>query len=170
MPARFVHLRTRSTYSVAEGAVAIKALPGMCLTAQTPAVALTDTNNLFGALEFSETAAKAGLQPIIGVSLAVAPPRDDRAAARDAEPAEVALLAQTEDGYLNLLKLSSLAYLSGVDGARCVSLQDIKARSHGLICLTGGPDGFIGRLARTGRAPQAEAALDSLAAAFDGRL
>jgi DNA polymerase-3 subunit alpha len=170
VPARFVHLRTRSVYSVAEGAVAIKALPGLCLGAHTPAVALTDTNNLFGALEFSETAAKAGLQPIIGVSLAVAPPSDGRPTMRAAETAELVLLAQSEAGYRNLLKLSSQAYLTGIDGARAVALGDVEARADGLICLTGGPDGLLGRLLRSGRQPQVETVLDRLRAAFGDRL
>jgi DNA polymerase-3 subunit alpha len=133
-------------------------------------VALTDANNLFGALEFSETAAKSGLQPIIGVSLTVAQAREDRQTPKAAEPCEIVLLAQSEVGYANLLKLSSQAYLSGVNGARAVALSDIEARSEGLICLTGGPNGILGRLLRAGRVPQAEAVLDQLQAAFLDRL
>jgi DNA polymerase-3 subunit alpha len=155
---------------VGEGAVALKALPGLCAAGGMPAVALTDSNNLFGALEFSETAAKAGLQPIVGLSLAVAPEDERRPGARPQEPGEIVLLAQSEVGYRNLLALTSRVYLDGGEGPRALPLADVLARSDGLICLTGGPDGALGRLVRAGRTPQAEARLAALAAAFPGRL
>ena len=69
---RFIHLRLHSAYSLLEGAIPVKALPKLCAEAGMPAVALTDTGNLFAALEFSETMAKAGIQPIIGCQLALA--------------------------------------------------------------------------------------------------
>ncbi len=69
---RFIHLRLHSAYSLLEGAIPVKALPKLCEAADMPAVALTDTGNLFAALEFSEVMAKAGLQPIIGCQLALA--------------------------------------------------------------------------------------------------
>ena len=73
MPApRFIHLRLHSAYSFLEGAIQIKKLAGLCQAADMPAVALTDTGNLFAALEFSETLAKDGIQPIIGCQLALA--------------------------------------------------------------------------------------------------
>ena len=68
----FIHLRLHSIYSLLEGAMSVKALPGLCAGQAMPAVAITDRNNLFGALEFSETAAKAGVQPIIGCQLDLA--------------------------------------------------------------------------------------------------
>jgi DNA polymerase-3 subunit alpha len=81
---RFIHLRVRSAYSLLQGAIQVKALPDLCKTAGTPAVALTDAGNLFAALEFSETAAKAGVQPIMGcqLDLAYAPPASSQASAR----------------------------------------------------------------------------------------
>src|SRR6056297_1974607 len=63
---RFIHLRLHTEYSLLEGAMRVKKLPGMVADAGMPAVAVTDTNNIFCALEFSELAAKAGVQPIIG--------------------------------------------------------------------------------------------------------
>jgi len=63
---RFIHLRTHSEYSLLEGALRLKKLPGMCADMGMPAVALTDTNNMFAALEFSEYASGAGVQPIVG--------------------------------------------------------------------------------------------------------
>ncbi|MCK4860982.1 MAG: PHP domain-containing protein, partial [Rhodobacteraceae bacterium] len=63
---RFIHLRLHSAYSLLEGAISVKKLPQMCSDWHMPAVAVTDSGNLFGALEFSETASKAGIQPIVG--------------------------------------------------------------------------------------------------------
>ncbi|TVQ57327.1 MAG: PHP domain-containing protein, partial [Rhodobacteraceae bacterium] len=168
--AAFVHLRVRSVYSVGQGAIPLGALPALCERAGTPAVAVTDANALFGALEFSETAAKAGVQPILGLSLALAYAAAERPDERPPAPAEIALLAQNEAGWLNLMKLASMVYLESGDGWRCVAPEAVEAHADGLICLTGGPDGPLGRLVRDGRAAQAEALLDRLAAAFPDRL
>ena len=69
---RFIHLRLHTEYSLLEGAIPVKKLPQMCINADMPAVAVTDTNNMFCALEFSEGAAKAGVQPIIGCQIDLA--------------------------------------------------------------------------------------------------
>ena len=68
---RFIHLRVHSEYSLLEGAMRLKKLPGLCVDRAMPAIALTDTNNLFGALEFSEKLSAAGVQPIVGAQLSV---------------------------------------------------------------------------------------------------
>jgi len=103
---RFIHLRVHTEYSLLEGAIRVKKLAGMCQDAKMPAVAVTDTNNMFAALEFSEYAAGAGVQPIIGcqVDLSYAPamPGD-----KPVPPAPIVLLAQNEQGYENLMKLNS---------------------------------------------------------------
>src|SRR5512141_1088021 len=67
----FVHLRTHSAYSLLEGALTIQKLAALAKTDGAPALALTDSNNLFGALEFSEALAEAGIQPIIGLTLSL---------------------------------------------------------------------------------------------------
>ena len=90
--ATFIHLRTHSAYSLSEGALPVKQLAELAKTMKMPAVAITDTGNLFGALEFSETCAEKGLQPIIGCSLKVdmaerEPETPGRAAAGLAKPA-----------------------------------------------------------------------------------
>ena len=71
-PPRFIHLRVHSAYSLLEGAMPVKKLIGLCAKTAMPAVALTDTGNLFAALEFSDMAKAAGVQPIIGCQLALA--------------------------------------------------------------------------------------------------
>ncbi len=77
-PADFVHLHVHSAYSLAEGAIKIEALAELCVDQSMPAVALTDSGNLFGALEFSEAMVQAGVQPIVGSALALTPEEDDR--------------------------------------------------------------------------------------------
>ncbi len=99
---RFIHLRVHSEYSLLEGAVPVKKLTGLCESMDMPAVALTDTNNMFAALEFSVTASGAGLQPIVGCQIDVAyePPVPGE---QPKAPAPVVLLAQSEQGYENLM-------------------------------------------------------------------
>ncbi|MFT7107583.1 MAG: DNA polymerase-3 subunit alpha, partial [Yoonia sp.] len=134
-----------------------------------PAVAVTDTNNLFCALEFSEGAAKAGIQPIIGcqIDLTYATPEPGK---RPEAPAPIVLLAQNEAGYMNLMKLNSCIYLDAGGQLPQVSLDDLTTYHAGLICLSGGPDGPVGRLLRQGHRPKAEILMDSLAAIFPDRL
>ena len=167
---RFIHLRARSAYSLLEGAIPVKRLAALAAGHAMPAIGLADTNNLFGALEFAETCAKAGVQPVMGLTLSVT-----RGAARPGErqapPAPLALYAKDEAGWLNLMALSSAAHLdTGPSEAPHVTLDALEARAAGLICLTGGADGPLGRLAGSGHQPAAEALADRLAAAFPGRL
>ncbi|MEL6609732.1 MAG: PHP domain-containing protein, partial [Pseudomonadota bacterium] len=107
---RFIHLRLHSEYSLLEGAVRMKKLPGLIADMGMPAVALTDTNNMFAALEFSEGAAKAGVQPIIGCQIDVAfDPAQPGEKPRD--PAPLVLLAQSEAGYEALMRLNTCLYV-----------------------------------------------------------
>ena len=166
---RFIHLRVHTEYSLLEGAMRVTSLPGLCADQGMPAVAVTDTNNMFCALEFSETAAKAGVQPIIGCQIDLrfaAPQPGDRAR----PPAPIVLLAQSEAGYRNLMKLNSALYLRGDGAAAHVTLEEVAAQSEGLICLTGGPDGPLGRLVREGQQARAGSLLAALGAAFGDRL
>jgi DNA polymerase III subunit alpha len=166
---RFIHLRVHSEYSLLEGAVRLKSLPALCADRDMPAVALTDTNNLFAALEFSVSAAGAGVQPIVGcqVDLRVADPAPGE---RAKPPAPVVLLAQTETGYLNLMKLNSCLYLRHDGELPHVTLDELERYSEGVICLTGGPDGAIGRILQSGNRGVAEAAMQRLAGMFGDRL
>src|SRR5262245_41622943 len=114
---RFVHLRVHSAYSLLEGALPISTLAKLALANGFPAVALTDTNNLFGALEFSETLAEVGIQPVVGLTLSVdfkdRPAGNGRAPqprARAPSAGAIAAFASSERGYLNLMKLASAAH------------------------------------------------------------
>jgi DNA polymerase-3 subunit alpha len=171
---RFIHLRVHTEHSLLEGAVPVKKLIKLCEAAMMPAVAVTDTNNMFAALEFSVTAQGAGVQPIVGCQVSVAydpaqPGEKPRA------PAAIVLLAQNERGYENLMKLNSCLYIDTVaknGGGQLpqVTLPELERFSEGLICLTGGAEGPVGRLLQTGQGPKARALMDRLAAAYPQRL
>ncbi|WP_422071987.1 DNA polymerase III subunit alpha [Tranquillimonas rosea] len=166
---RFIHLRVHTEYSLLEGAIRLKKLPGMASGMGMPAVAVTDSNNLFAALEFSVAASGEGVQPIIGcqVDLDYDPVQPGE---KPRPPAPVVLLAQSETGYANLMKLNSALYLGKAGATVQVTMDDLAAHSEGLICLTGGPDGPVGRLLRQGQRTRAEALMTRLAAFYPDRL
>ncbi|MEC9368792.1 MAG: DNA polymerase III subunit alpha [Pseudomonadota bacterium] len=173
--APFVHLRVHSAYSLLEGALTVEKLASLASRQRMPAIALTDTNNLFGAFEFSEKMAAAGIQPIIGIALAVAFEAPPRHAAEAQSPREadgvIALLAKDETGYANLLQLSTMAFLeSGDTDKPVVPLQAVSANSQGLIAMTGGPDGPIDRALANDAAELAKSRLEMLAGIFNDRL
>ncbi|MFN3822618.1 MAG: DNA polymerase III subunit alpha [Pseudorhodobacter sp.] len=166
---RFIHLRTHTEYSLLEGAVPLKKLVKLCVEAKMPAVAVTDTNNMFAALEFSVVAQGAGVQPILGCQVALEhdPARPGE---RPRPPAPVVLLAQDAAGYMNLMKLNSCLYLGKGGQLPQVTVEELAAHSAGLICLSGGPEGAVGRLVQGGQAPKARALMERLAAIYPGRL
>ena len=166
---RFIHLRVHTEYSLLEGAIRLKKLPGLCADMGMPAVAVTDTNNLFSALEFSVSAADAGVQPIVGCQLDLRY-LDPQPGERAKSPAPIVLLAQSEAGYAHLMKLNSCLYLRKDGELPHITLDDLAAHSEDLICLTGGPDGPVGRHLRNGHRSAAETLMRRLAAIFGDRL
>ena len=171
----FIHLRTHSAYSLAEGALQIKAMAGLTAAARMPAVAITDTGNLFGALEFSDAMADKGIQPIVGCTLKVdlIEPKDGamKPAAGLRRIPSLAFLAKDEEGFGNLMKLSSRAYLETPDNAEHhVAWDYLVAHSAGLICLTGGPAGPINDALAGGQGAQAQEQIERLKAVFGDRL
>ncbi|MCZ6509349.1 MAG: DNA polymerase III subunit alpha, partial [Alphaproteobacteria bacterium] len=169
MQAEFVHLRVHSAYSLAEGAVRIPELIALCREHNLPAVAVTDTANLFGALEFALAGAKGGIQPIIGCQLAILADSDKTEAAVPAS--ELIVLVQSEAGYRNLLHLVSQSYATEDPLRRAqLSLGDLSGNTDGLIALTGGVAGAVARLLANGQREAAAQALQSLTELFPGRL
>ncbi len=171
--ADFVHLRVHSAYSLSEGAIKVKDLIKLCKKEKMPAVAVTDTGNLFGALEFATAAADEGVQPIIGVQFGLkrtAAPSPGRAGLR-VEPDHIVLLAQNERGYANLIKLVSEGCLENEDtNVASLPIAALAGSTDGIIALTGGLAGPVGRLLAEGQRPAAEAMLAHLAGLFPGRL
>lgn len=169
----FIHLRVHSAYSLAEGAITIKDLLGLSKAFDMPAVAVTDTGNLFGVLEFSMAASKEGVQPILGFQAWVERPEAKDPARKNTleDPDQLVLLAQNEEGYKNLLKLTSNSWIQGQQGGKpIVSWEDLAQFSSGVICLSGGPKGSVGRLLGEGQAKEAENILLRLKEIFGDRL
>ncbi|WP_417515199.1 DNA polymerase III subunit alpha [Minwuia sp.] len=171
--ADFVHLRLHTAYSLSEGAIRIGDLAKAAAKAAMPAVAMTDTNNMFGAMEFGPAMGGAGVQPIIGCQLDVQFGNDSRAPAGTVRPlfAPVVLLAQNEAGYANLMGLVSAAFLQS-DPAFATYLPTGRMENHcdGVIALTGGASGPLGRLLADGETAAARQWLQDMKAGFGDRL
>jgi DNA polymerase-3 subunit alpha len=170
----FVHLHVHSAYSLREGALTIETLAKLAKADAMPALAIADTNNLFGALEFSEKLAKSGVQPIVGAQVTVdfadAAPAFLRAVERDEARAPIVLIAQNEAGYRNLMRLVSSLWLDPTDGDEPhIPFAALQA-SEGLVALSGGPAGPIDRALRRGLGDVAETRLRRLLDVFGSRL
>lgn len=173
----FVHLRVHSAYSLLEGALPLKKIMSKAVSDGQPAIAITDTNNLFVALEFSEKARDEGLQPIIGCQLSI----DMQDAAEDRRnhnshlqklPA-IVLLAADAEGYERLVDLVSRAYLEGEGSGHSVHITRAWLEEHsnaGLIALTGASGGPVDMALREGHAAQAKERLLTLKSLFGDRL
>ena len=170
----FIHLHTHSAYSLAEGAIKVPDLLAQCAANKMPAIALTDTSNLFGALEFSSLAFKMGIKPIIGCRVHIR--RDDAglsmyANTKPVKPDTLVLLCQNEEGYQNILQIVSDSFLeTAANEAPQVSYDDIRKRAAGLIALTAGAEGTVSRLLLNEQISEAEIAVKKLSEIFENRL
>ncbi|MCA7010201.1 DNA polymerase III subunit alpha [Wolbachia endosymbiont of Tribolium confusum] len=155
----FIHLRVHSVYSLLESSVKIEELIGLCLQNKMPAVAVTDSGNLFGSLEFAEYAANRGIQLIIGCNIIV----------RHLEQnLSILLLAKNEQGYTNLVTLVSESFKKRKNNSDIpyVDFDELLNLSSGLIALTGGYDGILAQLLLK----QDKETIKRLLSAFDGHL
>ncbi|TMJ04467.1 MAG: DNA polymerase III subunit alpha [Alphaproteobacteria bacterium] len=169
----FVHLHVHSSYSLLEGALPIAKLAELAKADRQPALALTDTDNMFGVLEFSDKLSGAGIQPIIGCALSI--DFGDQEAPRHPGHAlklpRLVLLAAREQGYRSLMRLTSHAFLdTPSDQAAHVKLAALDAEADGLIVLSGGPGGPLDRALIAGQGDLAAARCARLAALFGDRL
>ena len=163
--ADFIHLRTHTAYSLSEGAIKIDKLAALAKELKMPAVAITDSGNMFGSLEFSQYCSGKGIQPIIGCQLGLARTDNPRM-----NPDPIVLLAQNKVGFDNLQKLSSHGFLDSEPGSKPQISRDLLASlSEGLILLTGGSNGPIARLLAEGQRAEAERMLAFMAEAFPDR-
>ncbi len=162
--ADFVHLRVHSAYSLSEGAIKADKIAVAAKDAKMPAVAITDTGNLFGALEFSQACAAKGIQPIIGCQVSLTRAENPRLA-----PDPVVVLAQDAAGLANLQRLSSQGFMQGDPADPQLLLRALLEHAEGLVLLTGGTRGPIARMLAEGRKPDAGKLLAQLAEAFPGR-
>ena len=172
----FVHLRVHSAFSLLEGALPLKKLIALAEADRMPALGIADTGNLFGALEYAGKVAEKGIQPIVGCQVAIDfadVPEDSRpnASHRERGMGDLVLIAASEQGYWNLVKLVSDSFMQTATDMRAHVGVDALAEHHeGLIVLTGGPGGPVNRALVAGRTDLAKARLDALAKIFGDRL
>ncbi|HWX49437.1 MAG TPA: DNA polymerase III subunit alpha [Roseomonas sp.] len=172
MTGSFVHLHVHSAYSLAEGAIKAEKLADLAKADGMPAVALTDTANMFGALEFAKACSGKGVQPIMGCQLwlsrSAADPRPE--VARLAPDCIVAL-ATNAQGLENVQRLSSHGFLrDDPSGKPAITLELLQQHAEGVFLLTGGTCGPLGRLLMEGRRDAAIGLLDALKESFGDRL
>ena len=134
-PNPFIHLRLHSSYSLLKGAIRPEELPALCKEASMPAVGITDSGNLFGALEISELLIRNGVQPLIGCEFKFKFNVDSEDQARESDYSTLVLLAQSEEGYLNLLKLSSHYFLRANNSVLALDSLQVEKHAEGLIAL-----------------------------------
>ena len=172
----FVHLHAHSSYSLSEGAIKADKLAVLARDAGMPAVALTDTANLFGALEFSQSCAGKGVQPIMGCQLWLGREHLEGQGVGGGDPERhapdpVVALATDAQGLDNLQRLSSQSFLgSDLSGRPCIKLDTLRQHAAGLFLLTGGTLGPVSRLLAEGRRDAAAKLLSVLREAFPDRL
>jgi len=173
---QFVHLRVHSAYSLLEGALPVKKIIAKALEDNQPAIGLTDTNNLFAALEFSKTASGEGLQPLIGCQLSIdmedeaGDDRNGRQQQLRKLPA-IVMIAATSEGYHTLSGLVSRAYMQG-EGPGTIHIKRswLGDSVPGVIALTGARGGPVDSALVEGQRDVAEARLQLLASLFGDRL
>ena len=150
----FVHLHVHSEYSLVDGIIRVNELVDQSLSLGYHSVALTDLTNLFGLIEFYRSARKQGIKPIVGAEVYVTKDKDSIAA-------PLVLLAQNKQGYINLTKLVSKAYVDGqVNGDPVVLFSWLEEFSDGIIALSGGLEGHIGSSILAGNDQLSESRVD----------
>ena len=171
---KFVHLRVHTAYSLSEGAMQVPALIHKCHAQGIAAIAVTDTANMFGGKAFSKYASEEGVKPIMGCQFYLRNPDADdvlKSKGRVIEPDKIILLVMNDEGYHNIMKLMKIAYLDGQNLEKPqIRLQNLRELNAGLIALTGGVEGQIGRLLLENRKDEAEKTLVELKEIFPSRL
>jgi DNA polymerase-3 subunit alpha len=170
----FVHLHTHSSFSLLEGALTIAKLAELAKADRQPALALTDTHNMFGVLEFSEKMAAYGIQPIAGCALAIDFGDQDRESRGNASARilpRIVLLASREDGYRSLMRLNSRAFLETPSNeVPHIKLSWLEGESRDLIALTGGKGGALDLPITGGQSDLALSRCEALMHLFQDRL
>ncbi len=150
--AKFIHLRNHTEYSLCSGAIRIKQLVKIAKENKIPALSITDSNNMFGALEFSIMCSSAGIQPIIGCELIIdANPLLTNSIIQSKDKLEenfckIIVIAKTDEGFLNLMSLLSQSYLRRQDKITPhIDLKTFSEKNKGIIVLSGGSSGVLGK-------------------------
>ncbi len=158
MAAEFVHLHVHSEFSILDGACRIPDLTSRAAELEMPAVALTDHGSLAGAVQLYQHAQKAGVKPLIGCEVYVC----DDAAKQEKGYAHLTLLAESTEGYGNLIKLASAGYLQGYYYKPRVDWNHLASHAKGLVALSGCLSGRVCKALEENRPKDAASDLDRL--------
>ena len=172
---KFIHLRVHTAYSLSEGAMKVPALVHKLHDLGVPAIAVTDTANMFGGKAFSKYAADEGIKPILGCQFYLRNPDADdvlKSKGRIIEPDKIVLLVMNAEGYANIMHLMKASYLDNPQSNEKpqIKISDLEKYNAGLIALTGGVEGQIGRLILERRLEEAENCIIKLQQLFGDRL
>jgi DNA polymerase III subunit alpha len=164
----FVHLRTHTEYSVVDGILRIDDVAAAARADGQGALAITDINNLFGAIKFYKACRGAGIKPLIGADVWLEPLAE--AGGADRNPSRLLLLVQDSAGYLNLCELLARGWTRNTQRAQAwLKWADLQALAGGLIALSGAELGAVGAALLAGDGERARAVAQRLAALFPGR-
>ena len=167
----FIHLRTHSRFSVGASTLTVKNIPNLCLAANMPACALTDTNLMSGSAEFSDVMPKNKLQPIIGLEATLNQHAADPKILRSESLSKIVLLAQNHTGYLNLCELNRIMYMRTENHhlGPYITFDELDAHKDGVICLSGAHLGPLGMAILNAQDAQASAYAKKLHDIFGDR-
>ncbi len=174
MEPKFIHLRVHTAYSLSEGAMKVPALVQKFTEMKVPAFAMTDTANMFGGKAVSKFASEAGIKPILGCQFYLRNPDADdimKSKGQTIEPDKIVLLVMNDEGYQNIMHLMKLSYLDNPTSVEkpYLKMSDLESSNAGLIALSGGVEGQIGRLLLENRNDEAEQTTVKLKNIFGNR-
>lgn len=168
----FISFRNHTTYSLCEGAITISDLVDAAKNFKMPALGIMDSQNLFGALEFSSACKKAGIQPILGCEMLINFGTDEQQKNQtnleiENSLSKLPLIAYNDEGYKNLMYLVGHSFLNRKSGLSThVSFELLKSKSAGIIAFSGSVEGMIGKLLLNGQDKNAKEILDQIKEAF----
>jgi DNA polymerase-3 subunit alpha len=164
----FVHLRTHTEFSVVDGTLRIADAAAAARADGQPALAITDLNNLFGAVKFYKACRSNGVQPLIGADLIMEP--WPGVAGAEKQASRLLVLVQNAQGYLNLCELLARGWVSNAQRAQAwIKWEWLDALGGGLIVLSGADQGVLGMALLAGDSERAQAVAQRLSALFPGR-
>ncbi len=174
MEPKFIHLRVHTAYSLSEGAMKVPALVQKFTEMNVPAFAMTDTANMFGGKAVSKFASDAGIKPILGCQFYLRNPDADdimKSKGQAIEPDKIVLLVMNDEGYQNIMHLMKLSYLDNPTSVEkpYLRMSDLEVSNAGLIALSAGVEGQIGRLLLENRNDEAEQTTIKLKNIFGNR-
>ena len=172
---KFVHLRVHTAYSLSEGAMLVPKLMHKLHDLGIASIAVTDTANMFGGKAFSKYASDEGIKPILGCQFYLRNPDADdvlKSKGRVIDPDKIILLVQNAEGYANIMHLMKISYLDNPQPTEKpqLKMEDLEKYAGGLIALTGGVEGQVGRLLLENREEEAKEVLLQLQKIFGNRL